>query len=123
VLSLANGDLHKLIDDAIGGAVLSPDGSRIAFRRSSVPEIWIMKATGEEPRRLLAIPTDPVHDSRLAWFPDGRHIAFATVSPAGNQFSVDSYDLESGRIGVILSDRKGGDFCLTADGRMVYTRI
>jgi hypothetical protein len=69
-LSLHTGKLHQLISDALGGAALSPDQSLIVFQRISVPEIWIMKANGEEPRKLLSVTPDRAHDSRLAWFPD-----------------------------------------------------
>lgn len=123
ILTLSTGVLHKLVDDALGGAALSPDESHIVFRRTSVPEIWIMKTTGEEPRKLLGVSADSVHDARLAWFPDGRRIAFASASRAGEAFSIQAYDLETGRTSVILSDPKGGEFCLTPDGRMIYSRL
>lgn len=123
ILSLATGELHKLVDDALGGAALSPDQSLIIFRRTSVPEIWIMTATGGEPRKLLSVSPDSVHDSRLAWFPDSRRIAFASASRAGDEFSIQSYDPSTGQTRIILSDRKGGDFCLTPDGRIIYSRL
>jgi Tol biopolymer transport system component len=120
---LTTGELHKLIDDALGGAALSPDQSRIVFRRTSVPEIWTIKVNGEDPRRLLTVPPDSLHDSPLAWFPDGRRIAFATVSRTSNEFSIQSYDIGTGQTSVILSDPKGGVFCLTPEGRIIYSRL
>lgn len=74
--------MHKLIDDALGGAALSPDESRIVFRRGSTPQIWVMKTNGEQPRKLFDIAPDSAHDARLAWFPDGRHFAFGEASRA-----------------------------------------
>jgi len=83
-----------------------------------------MKATGEEPRKLLsASQASSVHDRRLAWFPDGRRIAFASASRAGDEFLIQSYDLDSGKTSVILSNPKAGDFCLTRDGRIIYSRL
>ncbi len=123
ILPLGSGKLHKLIDDALGGAALSSDESRIVFRRTSVPEIWIMNAAGGEPRKLLSVSPDSVHASRLVWFPDGRRIAFASASRAGDEFSIQSYDLVTGKTSVILSDPKAGDFCLTGDGRIIYSRL
>lgn len=123
ILSLVSGELHKLIDDAAGGAVLSPDESRILFRRISAPEVWIMKANGEEPRKVLSVPLESAHDARLAWFPDGRRIAIASANRVGDEFTITSYDLDSMRSSVILSDPKGGDFSLARDGRIIYTRL
>jgi WD40 repeat protein len=59
----------------------------------------------------------------LAWFPDGRRIAFASASRAGDEFLIQSYDLDTGQTSVILSDPKAGDFCLTRDGRIIYSRL
>jgi Tol biopolymer transport system component len=120
---LATGELHKLIDDALGGAALSPDESRIVFRRTSVPEIWIMKVKGDNARKLFNVAADTIHDSPLAWFPDGKHIALATTSRTRNDFSIRSYDTATGETGTILSDPRGGPFCLTTDGRMIYSRL
>ncbi len=120
ILSLSSGELHKLTDDAMAGAALSPDQLRIVFRRTSSPGIWIMNATGEDQRKLLAAPLDGAHDARLAWFPDGRRIAYSTNS---SDFSIENYDLSTGHRTVMLTDRKGGEFCLTADGRLIYTRL
>jgi WD40-like Beta Propeller Repeat len=64
-----------------------------------------------------------VHDSRLAWFPDGRRIAFSTQSRVGDEFAIQFYEIDTGRSGIILSDPKGGDFCLTPNGRIVYSRL
>lgn len=123
LLPLATGQLQKIADDSLGGAALSPDEQHIVFRRTSVPEIWVMKVTGEDSRKLLSIPRDSVHDSRLAWFPDGRRFAYARASRAGDEFSIRSYDLATGKSDVILSDPKAGDFCLTSDGRLIYSRL
>ncbi|QQS42262.1 MAG: serine/threonine-protein kinase [Acidobacteriota bacterium] len=51
----------------------SPDGSSIAFRSEREPSgIYVMGATGENPRRVADAGFDP------AWSPDGKSIAIAT---------------------------------------------
>jgi Tol biopolymer transport system component len=83
----------------------------------------MMRVTGEEARKLFTVPADSVHDSRLAWSPDGHRIAFASVNRSGDQYSIQSYDLSTGQVNMVLTDSKAGDFCLTQDGRIVYSRL
>jgi len=124
ILSLATSALRKLRDGAVEGAVLSPDESRIAYFRVSVPEIWIMKVSGEDARMLYRVPPGRSHGERLAWSPDGRRIAFETSNDIGTESAIESYDLETGRAGVIVSDPKvSSEFCWARDGRIIYTRL
>ena len=123
-LSLADGALRKLVDDAMWGAALSPDQSRILFRRSSAAsEIWIMNTNGDEARKLLTASSSGAHGAQLVWLPDGHRFAIGRANRIGDQFSIESYDLETGRANVILSDPRAGDFCFTRDGRLIYTRL
>lgn len=82
-----------------------------------------MKVNGEDPKKLFTVPPDSLHDSPLAWFPDGRRIAFATIGRRSSEFSIRAYDISTAQTSVILSDPKGGGFCLTSDGRIVYSRL
>jgi len=82
-----------------------------------------MNADGAEPRKLLSVSPDRVHDSPLAWFPDGRRIAFANRSPVDGGFSIQSYDLATRQTQVILSDPRGGPFCITREGRITYSLL
>ena len=55
------------------GAAWTPDGSRIAFERSS--EIWVMNSDGTKETRLT---NNAVIDSNPTWSPDGSQIGFVS---------------------------------------------
>ncbi len=64
---------ESLLDDI--QPVFSPDGDRIAFRSEREPAgIYIMEATGENPRRLCDLGFNP------SWSPDGKEIVVAERS-------------------------------------------
>ena len=59
--------------------VFSPDGTRFAIAANpdgGFPSVWLMEATGGEPRRLT--PED-VFAIPLQWHPDGRRLSYVTV--------------------------------------------
>jgi Tol biopolymer transport system component len=71
-LATVGGELRKIHDGGYG-AVLSPDGSRIAFLSNR--DIWLMRSNGEEPARMLpAAPGENLSD--LNWSPDGRWLTY-----------------------------------------------
>jgi Tol biopolymer transport system component len=114
--------LRKLEDDAYG-AVLSPDDSRIAFARASVPEIWLMNASGGGLGRLVKAPPGyGVSGDALAWSPNGQRIAFERTKRGGREVTIQSYDLMTGRTTLILSDPQLESFCWARDGRLIYSR-
>jgi Tol biopolymer transport system component len=77
---MVGGELRKIHNGGYG-AVVSPDGSRVAFLGNR--EIWLMGSNGEEPARLAAaLPGQAFSD--LNWSPDGHWLAFRrTISQSG----------------------------------------
>ncbi len=62
----------------------SPDGRWIAFSGNydGNTDIYVMPVTGGVPRRLTHHPMD---DRMLDWYPDGKHILYATSMHSGKQ--------------------------------------
>ena len=61
----------------IEGIDLSPDGQWLAFdaNRAGQQDIYVVRATGGEPERVVATPDDDFHPD---WSPDGTTLAFYT---------------------------------------------
>jgi Tol biopolymer transport system component/DNA-binding winged helix-turn-helix (wHTH) protein len=83
LLSLANQTTHQITTpsavDEDWGPAFSPDGSRVAFVRST--NIMVMPAEGGEIQRLTQEPVRVVGSP--AWASDGQSIVFASPSPDG----------------------------------------
>lgn len=78
----------------------SPDGTTIAFHDAEQGGLWLVAATGGEPRRLT------VFGSRPAWSPDGRQLVFQSESrPALADTAVTAL----GRSQIWRVDVRGGD--------------
>lgn len=87
------------------GAVVSPDGSKIAFvsNRDGNHEIYMMNADGSYPVRLTSDPAGQERgDVDPAWSPDGSKIAFVRDEWDGNNWDYEIYVMNaedgSGRI-------------------------
>ncbi|HEU4929144.1 MAG TPA: glycosyltransferase family 39 protein, partial [Candidatus Krumholzibacteria bacterium] len=79
----------------------SPDGSRLAFRRSTAEgesSIWIVDASGQNAREL--VKTDLERDA-LAWSPDGTRIAYAARKDG--QLDLFAVDAAYGRVTPLFS--------------------
>jgi serine/threonine protein kinase/Tol biopolymer transport system component len=128
-MSIADGTSRKLPD--IGGPeALSPDGSQIAYERtSSVPEIWLMGADGEEPHRIAEFDAvDALGD--LAWSPDGQRLVYIRLrgDVQKREVVIETCDLQGGQRAPVLSEPRLwsfqtglSDVYWLSDGRIVYT--
>ena len=105
--------------DGADAAALSPDDSQIAYFGGG-DAIWLVSASGERARRIVAAPPGYSLDVGFAWSPDGRRVAYGKRKP--DDFSIESYHLDSGQTSVILSDPRGASFCWLRNGRIVYAR-
>jgi Tol biopolymer transport system component len=124
-LSLVDGVMHKLQDNANWPAV-SPDGSRVAFRRRDQNDdnaIWLMDADGGTPRKVHGVKGL----SHYSWSPDGRRFAYskhvAEATPPTT--SVESCNLQGGDIRELFADPRLDRRMLITwlrDGRIVYVR-
>jgi len=134
LVSIMGGPPRQLIDNGQLPAV-SPNGSQIAFVKGPKlgEELWVMRANGEEPSRLVACQMCTF--GVPAWSPDGRAIAYV-VTRYGPDWkantSVGLFDLRSGRQETIFSPggrqaETGGELDLgpalvwTADNHLIYS--
>jgi serine/threonine protein kinase/dipeptidyl aminopeptidase/acylaminoacyl peptidase len=126
VCSVLGGTPRKLRDDAEAWAV-SPDGLWIAFGtnydKRGPREIWVMKSTGEEARKLFE--TDA--DSSLAganWSADGQRLLYirSPKTPGSDEDILEIRDLKGGAATSVFSvnGERLKDFAWLRDGRLLY---
>lgn len=119
-------------------AVWSPDGTRVAFvsNRTEEPDanansdIWIVGADNtDKGQTLLQVTAKPGSDGSPAWSPDGRSIAYITVTQpeiiwyATNHLAVVSASGGEPRLLTVPVDRNFSGPRFSADGRWVYARL
>lgn len=92
-VDVATGEVSSLISGGVNTfPVMSPDGSRIAFRRmvgETNSEVFVADADGSNPRNLT---NHPAFEGWPAWSPDGARIAFAGNRNAAYQIFVMNAD-------------------------------
>ena len=132
-LSLLGGEPQKIMDDAVR-AVVSPDGSRIAYlpRPSQSNELLVMDSDGANSRKVVSATTRgqqvsmPSRIFNSAWSPNGKRLAYlemhfvAGPDPVAPIFSLQTIDLNGGSPTVVLDDpRVGTALWWAPDGRIL----
>jgi eukaryotic-like serine/threonine-protein kinase len=116
------GGAPRKLHDGIAGAVVSPDGSSIAF--SDGHEIWLTGPNGENLRKLLTVEKDHGYVA-LTWSPGGGRLAYIKSkvgSPVGG--TIETVALDGGAPSTVLSKpallvAEGGVLLWVRDGRMI----
>jgi Tol biopolymer transport system component len=103
VTSIFGGAPRKLRTDGVL-AVVSPQGSSIAFISGQNNEIWVMGANGENQRKVCTAGSQPF--GALAWSPTGQRLAYVKAVSAGseNGGSIETVALEGGAPRLVISD-------------------
>jgi eukaryotic-like serine/threonine-protein kinase len=127
-ISVTDGDSRKLLDPVGEFAVLSPDGSLIAYQnRGSRNEISLMGANGEDPHRIAEFHA-PDFIYTLAWSPGGQRLVYTRARGGlrNAQVVIEDCDLQGGQRTLVLSEpRLWGadgisDLYWLPDGRVLY---
>ncbi|HEY7334663.1 MAG TPA: DPP IV N-terminal domain-containing protein [Bryobacteraceae bacterium] len=118
--------ISKLGEPALySQAALSPDGSRVAAirtdRDSGDSDVWVFDiATGKATR----ITSDPEQNAAPVWSPDGKQIAYVSVSATGNTSSVFRKSSDGSGKAELLYRHKPGEAVVisdwSADGRLCF---
>src|SRR5467141_924348 len=128
-IPIQGGEAQKLADveDMYGGGTVSPDGSKIAYKRLrsaiGAREIWLMGSHGESPHKILTAENQATIRS-IAWSPTGNRLAYRYRRGQGNrtEIMVQSCDLSGADITTILLDNHLSAFTWTLSGRFIYSR-
>lgn len=104
-VELATGDILPLTQ---GGAyrdpAWSPDGTQLAYVWRG-KQLWVMNADGRNPKQLLGGDADIYH---LVWSPDGRYIAFYTISVTSGEITGEVFVVDAAGGQAWRADREDG---------------
>ena len=114
------------IDDTAGRALISPDGSRIAYARLrsaiGTREIWLMGSNGESPYKILTADSQSRFGD-IAWSPSGDRIVYSYALRGPHQdASVKSCDLAGANQTTILRNFTVKALTWIPSGRLIFSR-
>jgi eukaryotic-like serine/threonine-protein kinase len=117
------GSPPRKLRDGAEHAVVSPDGSRIAFVTVRGKRIWLMEPGGEQPRGILSVPEED-RVLGLAWSPDGRHLAYARAHDAiaKSERTIDYCNIDGAERRTLVSESSLESDLAFLDDRLIYTR-
>jgi eukaryotic-like serine/threonine-protein kinase len=103
-------------------AVVSPQGSSIAFISGRYHEIWLMGANGENPRKIL--DNEKEEYGPLAWSATGQRLAYVKRESGGNESgsSIETLSLDGGAPSAVTSGLRHLPLSVlwASDGRMIF---
>jgi Tol biopolymer transport system component len=116
--SMFGGTPHLLRRD-VDQVSVSSDGSELVFTNGAGDEIWAMKTSGENSRKLFS--KEGLHFDQPAWYAGRRRILYLAEeaeTAAGAAVSLESLDLDTGQPLTVCKDC--ADFRVLPDGRLIY---
>ena len=127
--------LYEVITDIGGGQdfISSPDGKEVAFVKntdamvaaSTNNDIWLVNIDGSNPHCITA--KNKANDNQPVYSPDGRFIAYRSMSRAGyeaDKYDLKVYDRTNGKTTLLTEgvDRSVDEILWTKDGkRLLFT--
>ncbi len=121
MISIIGASLKKLRDEA-HDAVLSPDGSQIAFTNVDDDAIWIMNSDGSQARQIFKADGD-FHLYGPTFISAGKRVIYAKYKAENGNVTamVESRNLRGEDPVVLLSNPDLLDFALGQPGRLIYS--
>ncbi|MGZ6423591.1 MAG: hypothetical protein ACXWSR_21855 [Bdellovibrionota bacterium] len=121
VLSTLSREIRE-IQDNLGEAALSPDGTRIIFERDQ--KLWQMGPNPENPMPLAEPAGYPGYTncSGLSWSPDGRWLTYVRKTGNTDPSVIEALDANNGRTSTILTDRDLRGYVWLSSTKIVLNR-
>jgi serine/threonine protein kinase/Tol biopolymer transport system component len=128
-IPISRGEAEKLaeVDDMFGRAMISGDGSNIAYERlrsgGGAREIWVMGLHGGSPKKILGAENQAtIRD--FSWSPTGNRLVYSYVLQQGGReaVTVRSCNLIGSDSTTILQENRLSSFAWISSGRFIYSR-
>ena len=113
------GGTPRLLRSDVDDVAVSSDGSELLFTNGARDEIWAMKTSGENSRKLFS--KEGLHFDRAAWYAGRKRILYVAEggeAPNGPVGSLESLDLKTGQSLTVC--KACASFGVLPDGRLIY---